>query len=30
MAIKKQGGGAINCLSHQVDLIYHLLENQKK
>ena len=30
MAIKKQGGGAINCLSHQVDLIYHLLGEPKK
>ncbi len=30
MAIKNQGGGAINCLSHQVDLIRYLLGEPKK
>ena len=30
MAKKNQGGGAINCLSHQIDLIHHLLGEPKK
>jgi predicted dehydrogenase len=30
MSLKKQGGGAINCLSHQIDLINFLLGKPKK